>query len=505
MRNFLKTHNRLLLILIPALIGVIYIILCATNLTRSIWFDESYSAYLTRYSFPDIWSLTSVDVHPPLFYFLLKIWGTLFGNADFALRFMSAFFGAVALIFAYQLIKRPFGVKTAAAATLAMALSPVFIRYGQEMRMYTIVIALVFAATYFLSLAVDTKKRKYWIIYGVLISLGMWTHYFAALAWLAHLIWLITVYKKHFWHKNLITSYALAAVLYIPWLIPFVIQSIGIQGGFWIGPNTANTITDFLGTTFLFSSGSDIRDLLVPLFLALMAVLLLFLPRLYRKLDSANKPAFRLLLSLAFLPPLILLILSTPPLKPLFVDRYVIYSSTAISLLVGFIVIKISSEKLVKSHFRLSAGAITILYIIASVVGLVNVNNYKNSNAKGLYYDVAAMSTDGEPIISNSEMLYYDLAFYGTPEHPTYFIEEITKYQWGSHEPLRRLDLGKITDLDAFLATHDTFWYVGSKPKSGLLAFPRDGYEIISDYEVEIKPGEGLYQALEFKKLLKTY
>ncbi len=46
---------------------------------RSIWFDEAYGAYLMRYDFSEIARFTANDVHPPLYYWLLKVWQDLFG------------------------------------------------------------------------------------------------------------------------------------------------------------------------------------------------------------------------------------------------------------------------------------------------------------------------------------------------------------------------------------------------------------------------------------------
>ena len=93
-------------ILIPVIACLIFMVFCMLNISGTIWFDESYSAYLVRGNFGDIWRMTSLDVHPPFFYFLLKIWSSIFGYTDFSMRFMSVFFGAVAIIFAFHLLKR---------------------------------------------------------------------------------------------------------------------------------------------------------------------------------------------------------------------------------------------------------------------------------------------------------------------------------------------------------------------------------------------------------------
>ena len=125
-----------------AFLGIISGFLTLVFLTiskASIWFDEAFSAYIIRFNFAEIWHYTSVDVHPPLYYFLLKIWSVFFGSSDFALRSLSVFFGFLTIILAYFLVKRLYNKKIALLAISFLAISPMLIRYSQEARMYTMV------------------------------------------------------------------------------------------------------------------------------------------------------------------------------------------------------------------------------------------------------------------------------------------------------------------------------------------------------------------------------
>lgn len=484
MKDFLLKHKRLICILAPTLIGVLFIILCVVNLQQSVWFDESYGAYITRFSFSDVWNLTAVDVHPPLYYFALKIWSGIFGHTDFAMRFMSVFFGALAIIFAWAWLKRKFGAKAALLATLMMAISPMFIRYGQEMRMYTMAAAIIFASTYILQLAIDTKKRRYWIIYGVLTALGMWTHYFTALIFLAHLAYLIYTYRKKIFQKNIVTSYVIAVALYIPW-IPALFSQIGtVQSGFWIAPPSMATITSYFTNASLYLDASQVTGWLLVLMLAVLGLKLFFV-------GKHNKHS--LLLSLmAFVPPVLLLLLSLPPFEPIFVDRYLVYSVICLSLIVG---VGIAT---VKFRHKIAPVAISAVFIAASAIGISNVYRYGSTcNDKELFEYVVAEATIGEPIITGEDLLYYDLAFYGSTDHPVYFVEEMIDYKWGSHEPLKQHDYGKITDLDAFLGEHDKVWFVGHLPDEGNLQFPRDNLIVLQTITLDINDGAAPYQALE--------
>jgi len=494
MNKFIQKHERLIMILAPTLIGILYIVLCAVNLRQSVWFDESYGAYLTRFSFADVWKLTTVDVHPPLYYFLLKLWSGIFGHTDFGMRFMSVFFGAVAIIFAWQWLKRRFGIKPALLATLFMAVSPMLIRYGQEMRMYTMAAAIIFGSTYVLQLAIDTKKLKYWIVYGVLIALGMWTHYFVALILLAHLAYLVYIYRKKIFQKNIVISYALAVILYLPWLPAFLSQADEVQKGFWIGAPSLITITDYFAMTTLYRDSAGVSGWLLVLSLVIFGGLVF----LGRKLDKKSL----LLKLMAFLPPVLLLLVSLPPFIPMFVDRYIIHSMVCVAIIVGVGIATIKFRRKIVPYLM------TTLFLGAAVAGIVNVYSIGNynfvtnsrSDAKALFENIVLNSEEGQPIISNSEWLYYDLAFYGNEQHPVYFVDELVTYKWGSHRPLEWHSLGKITDLDAFLEEHEVVWFVGSLPKNDSLEFPREGFRVLQDIILDVNVNQAPYQALQLSR-----
>src|ERR1035438_1619458 len=73
--------------------------LTSTN-SRELWLDETYSAFIANLSFANILRYSVGDVHPPLFYFLLRIWVQVIGDTQAQLRLFSVvlnFFSSVAL------------------------------------------------------------------------------------------------------------------------------------------------------------------------------------------------------------------------------------------------------------------------------------------------------------------------------------------------------------------------------------------------------------------------
>lgn len=59
------------------IIGTIILFLGAFH--TNIWYDESYSVAMSLRSFTDIWRIGQTDVHPVLYYFMLKILNMIFG------------------------------------------------------------------------------------------------------------------------------------------------------------------------------------------------------------------------------------------------------------------------------------------------------------------------------------------------------------------------------------------------------------------------------------------
>ena len=69
------------------IIGIIFILLPAFH--TNIWYDESYTIAMVRHSFSDIWQIGSNDVHPVLYYFLLKFINLIFGESILLYRLFS--------------------------------------------------------------------------------------------------------------------------------------------------------------------------------------------------------------------------------------------------------------------------------------------------------------------------------------------------------------------------------------------------------------------------------
>lgn len=483
-----RSKNIFLCVLVPVICCIIFAIFCMLNLSSTIWFDESYSAYLVRGNFGDIWNMTAQDVHPPFFYFLLKIWSSIFGYTDFSMRFMSIFFGALALIFLFHLLKRWFGFKTASIATLLTALSPMLIRYGQEMRMYTLVFFIVVLATYVLDLALDTKKTRYYVLYGILLSLGMWTHYFTAIAWIAHIIYYKVTRRSKIFDKKMLLSYGLAVLLFIPWVPSLFKQILEVEKGFWIPSVSLLTPVDYLSNSLLYSEAEYATGWLVLLAVIAIATTVFFLKRLYQSYAKTEKSKFLFLCALTILPPIILIILSLPPLTSMFVDRYILYSSAMLWTLMGLALsFAFSKQKKEKTNRKVFLTVLLLVSVIGcAITGIINVENRTPEGyAKNTVIAVQAVSDPGVPILVNNEWNYYDAVFYSTDAHPIYGVNDWINYQYGSIFPIKHIGYNLIENINDFTSKNQHIWYITdlnddtrfSKLDQKILA---DQYDVVS-------------------------
>ena len=467
----IEKKEHLFSILVPIFAGLLLFLFAILNLNSSIWFDESYSAYLVREDFSEIWDMTAQDVHPPFYYFALKMWSSIFGTSLTAMRFMSVFFGLIAIIFIFHLLKRWFGIKVASAGTVLAAISPMFIRYAQEMRMYTMVLAIVFAATYFLSLALDYAKekkgRKYWVIYALLVCAGMWTHYFTAFVWIAHVVAILVHFgglRKIFRDKKLFRTlclvYIFSIVLYLPWISSFFNQIRLVQRGFWIPPVSFEVAADYISSALFFNTSGQVTSWVFLVGVVLIIFFVIGFRRVLAKTNAKTKSRIRFISIMAGVPVLVMTILSLPPLTSSFVDRYVLYSIVSLWILFG-VILALMKDSLVRYIFG-------ILLILTASFGIFFV---ENREPKGYIPEILAetfiAADEGEPIIANSVWTYYDAVFYTTEKHPIYIFEEWIRYDYGSLAPIQNYRVNVIKDSKEFLKNYESVWYILDTPTDG--------------------------------------
>jgi 4-amino-4-deoxy-L-arabinose transferase-like glycosyltransferase len=104
---------------------------------KSLWVDESFSIWMASQPLGALWRFTvQLDQHPPLYYALLHFWLAL-GDGEAVVRGFSALWGALTLPVMYLIGERIGGRALGLLSALILAISPLHVWFGQQARMYT--------------------------------------------------------------------------------------------------------------------------------------------------------------------------------------------------------------------------------------------------------------------------------------------------------------------------------------------------------------------------------
>jgi 4-amino-4-deoxy-L-arabinose transferase-like glycosyltransferase len=209
---------------------------------QSLWYDEGVSAYMTPRSFAEIAVSTSVDIHPPLYYWLLSIWAVPFGQGEVALRGVSVLLGTLMVWTTWGLGRTLAGEAVGLAAAVLLAISPLAVQYSQEVRMYAQAGLLAAASSWaglvlLRALLGEPASRRRLVLlavgYGLLVAALLYTHYYGTLVVAAQQVYagLVLLLTRRW---RIVPYWALAvgiaALLFLPWL-PIALRQTGYYPG----------------------------------------------------------------------------------------------------------------------------------------------------------------------------------------------------------------------------------------------------------------------------------
>ena len=214
----MKRETRLLLALLLLAFGLRVWRLAEHN----IWWDEGVSTWLVRRPVGAILDWTAHDVHPPLYYLLLKGWWLLSGEGEFVLRFPSVVAGVLGVAVAYGLGRALGGRRAGLLTALFLALSRFAVSWSQEMRMYIWAALLATGALWAAFRLWEGRGRRAWLAYVLTTAGGLWTLYLTiSVPIIANLAFPVVWLRKGRPRRLLVrwaTAQLTAALLYLPWL-----------------------------------------------------------------------------------------------------------------------------------------------------------------------------------------------------------------------------------------------------------------------------------------------
>ncbi|MCH8333905.1 glycosyltransferase family 39 protein, partial [Candidatus Sumerlaeota bacterium] len=252
-----------------ALVGMT---LCAAFAVRfipalwpSFWWDEVFTVAMSNRPLSDIVRLTSRDVHPPLYYFvvhLLMAIGDRLGGLLTSLtwlRMASIVPGLLTCWIAWWAARRCWGPRSASLVLILFAFSPALAFYSVELRNYSISHAALLGSTIFLLSVTSGAGSRPWAAvcgYVLCMSIALYSTNLALLYLIGHgviflieILWLSTNRKRLFMHGA--TALAATLALYSFW-IPTVISQNAHLNTMKLGWLPAAQLKDVFSTFFFY-------------------------------------------------------------------------------------------------------------------------------------------------------------------------------------------------------------------------------------------------------------
>ena len=236
------TKNKLLIfLLIFAFAAVFYLYKIGFS---DLWSDEIYTKSMLGGSLSDFFAKFKNDLHPPLYYFGLRMFTGLFGLSAVSLRLFSVLGILSTILLGYFAGQRVFGKQGALYFCLMLVSVPMLAAYSHQARMYTWGAFSVTGVFLYSYLFMRTWKNRDLFLLFVFTLLAMYTHYYCmAAAFVANIFVFLhlVLTKNKKWLPHLFSLLS-ATILFLPWLFMFIIQIKKVQHAFWAPEVSLNAI-----------------------------------------------------------------------------------------------------------------------------------------------------------------------------------------------------------------------------------------------------------------------
>jgi uncharacterized membrane protein len=323
---------------------------------ESLWRDE---IDVIRFAFAPtdelIRSFTRNGFNGPLYMLLMRLWLSLSGVSDFALRYFSTLCGVALVAAVFVVARRLAGRRTAIIAAWLITISPVHIWYSTEGKMYTLQPLLLVLALYALlrvvvpgfwvdgnwranlktSQPAHLKLWPWWLLFVVATSLAFYTHLLAPIflivAVAVFLAWWPRV-RQH--KKGAVIALACLTLPYLPlaaWQLPKLLQ--GFNSGHAFYPLNIMALSLLSDWTYGFGTNAPLFFVLQPNWVRACCVALLVAVATLglMRIAAHSRPAALSLLAWLMLPALIVFFVSLR--APIFEPRYLLWCAPALYIL----------------------------------------------------------------------------------------------------------------------------------------------------------------------------
>ena len=423
--------------------------------------------------FSQLIARTAADIHPPLYYVLLKAWMSAAGVGPIQARLFSILVGTltvpVVYVFARQLL--PKGAAFAGFVVTAAAAFHVY--YSQEVRMYGLLTLFCLAASYaLLRMTVESRSESRfgttwaWTGYVVFATAALYTEYYAALIVAAHVLYVGSVVAlRRGAHapdqagrtasilRRCLAAWVVIAVLYAPWVLyvwarlgSYVAGKVGIEAYAPLVPHTflvRHLVAWSVGhptPAYSWLAWAAI----VPLIIAALGAL-----RLATDSDLAGRVRTSFLFLYLFVPlALAYLVNLRLPFHPTGFERLLLPAAPAYWLLIGA---GLTAAYGLSSRLgQLTVGSLAAVAVLTLAI-FYTAPRYADDDYRPIMDRLRALGRPNDVVLTVHPWQQGYLLAYLPAEHPEIF--PVPARDWAAIPEKR------TRTLDGLLASHDRLWF----------------------------------------------
>ncbi len=315
--------------LVPIGVGVVaFLISVAGIAVPSLWYDEAATVTSASRSWAQLWAeIHTVDAVHAAYYAGMHLVFDVFGYTPTSLRMPSAIATGIAGALVVVLARQLTGPRIALVAGLVFCMLPRVTWLGTEGRSYAITVVLAALLTIVLVHASRTIRRRWWVVYGLLVVVSCVVFIYLALIVVAHavtMLWRLISARislpagKAFPQgaARMSQRWLMAAAFAGLVLLPFGFAVIGQNGQLhWLKPIGSQTLPQVFGSQWFY----DDVWFSVLAWVLLAAGSVIVVRRFHSRFQELSTSA---VLLPALVVPTLVLLLATAVYTPLYTPRY---------------------------------------------------------------------------------------------------------------------------------------------------------------------------------------
>lgn len=372
---------------------------------QDLWRDEAFTFLLAKKNIGEILLLTAKDFNPPFYYVLIHVWIAVCGGSEISLRVPSLLFFSGTIYISYLFMKDVLKIKGVwiYLYLFLFILNPLLVYYAFEARMYSMLAFFALASSY----TFFTNKKRAYLLTTIL---GLYTHYFMVFVILTQVITFLFLKFHKRKHEKIIPFqyflYSLAA--FIPWIV-FLLHKSADSFSTWIVSPILSDIFHVFGILytgyerdfhFLSFGSSPFIPFLVGSSLLLLTICgrgLYFYIQRNKKTEKEHHVVLIYLLTASVLLPFSIFVVAF--IHPLFLPRYLIYSTPLFLLLLVYFL----------HHYRplLKIVLFIALIYIALHYQIMQIQFRTKTDIKHVMQEIKYLAHDNDVLYVENELDYF--------------------------------------------------------------------------------------------------